>query len=94
MKISKLVLNFIQEQFNFSKLDPTTNGNTLVTRRSDIPCSFIIQIPTAELLESERNLLKAFRTYFNKTWLSGNNNLSLFYYEKATNNGAESYHKH
>ena len=43
------------------------------------PVYLLFELPTAELLESERNLVKAFRTYFNKTWLSGNNNLSVFY---------------
>ena len=57
------------------------------------PVYLLLELPTTDLLEAEKNLVKAFRTYFNRTWLSGNDNLSVFYYEQATNNGAESYHK-
>ena len=32
-------------------------------------------------------------SYFHKFWIFGSPNLSVFYYEKAPNNGAESYHK-
>ena len=57
------------------------------------PVYLLLELPTTDLLEAEKNPVKAFRTYFNRTWLSGNNNLSVFYYEQATYNGAESYHK-
>ena len=57
------------------------------------PVYLLLKLPTTDLLEAEKNLVKAFRTHFNRTWLSGNNNLSVFYYEQATNNGAESYHE-
>ena len=52
-----------------------------------------LDIPLADLLDSEKELVHKFKSYFNKFWINGNANLSVFYYEKATNNGAESYHK-
>ena len=56
------------------------------------PVYMLLELPITELLDSEKHFVKPFRSYYNKTWLSGKNNLSVFYYEKATN-GAESYHK-
>ena len=52
-----------------------------------------LELPLLGLLDSEKELVKLFISYFNRTWINGNVNLSVFYYEKATNNGAESYHK-
>ena len=52
-----------------------------------------LELPLLGLLDSEKELVKIFRSYFNRTWINGNVNLSVFYFEKATNNGAESYHK-
>ena len=45
------------------------------------------------LTPAELELVGSFKKYFVKTWLDGNENLSVFYYEFSTNNGAESYHK-
>ena len=52
-----------------------------------------LELPTSELGDSAKELIKKFRTYLNRTWISGNVSLSVFYYENATNNGPESYHK-
>ena len=54
---------------------------------------FSLELPLLGLLDSAKELVKLFISYFNRTWINGNVNLSVFYYEKATNNGAESYHK-
>ena len=74
-------------------MDPTIDGIALATREEIFPVYLSLELSITELLESEKNMVIVFRTYFNKTWLSGNINLSVFYYEQATNNGAESYHK-
>ena len=52
-----------------------------------------LELPLLGLLDSEKELVKIFRSNFNRTWINGNVNLSVFYFEKATNNGEESYHK-
>ena len=52
-----------------------------------------LELPTSELDDSAKELIKYFRTYLNRTWICGNVSLSVFYYENATNNGPESYHK-
>lgn len=52
-----------------------------------------LELPLLGFLDSEKELVRIFRRYFNRTWIHGNENLSFFHYEKATNNGAESYHK-
>ena len=52
-----------------------------------------LELPLLELLDSEKELVKLFISNFNRTWINGNVNLSVFYYTKAKNNGAESYHK-
>ena len=44
------------------------------------------------LTTAELELVSSFKKYFVKTWLDGSENLSVFYYEFSTNNGAESYH--
>ena len=45
------------------------------------------------LLYAERELIHRFNNYFHKFWINGSANLSVFYHEKSTNNGPESYHK-
>ena len=40
-----------------------------------------------------KELIRRFNSYFHKFWINGSANLSVFYYEKAANNGVESYHK-
>ena len=52
-----------------------------------------LEIPSLGLLNSEKEMVKRFRIYFTKRWINEHGNLSVFYYENATNNGAESYHK-
>ena len=52
-----------------------------------------LELQLLGLLDSEKELVKLFISYFNITWINGNVNLSVFYYTKAKNNGAESYHK-
>ena len=45
------------------------------------------------VIDSDNELIKRFRRYFNTTWMDGHVNISVFYHETATNNGAETYHK-
>ena len=52
-----------------------------------------LEMPLTGLLDAEKELVHRFKSNFNRTWMNGSDNLSVFYYEKATNNGAESYHK-
>ena len=40
----------------------------------------------------ELELVNTFKRYFAKTWIDGNQSLSVFYTDVMTNNGAESYH--
>ena len=54
---------------------------------------FSLELTLLGLQDSEKELINIFRSYFNKIWINRNVNLSVFYYEKTTNNGAESYHK-
>ena len=49
-----------------------------------------LELPTSEIEGSTKELIKQFRTYLNRTWIYGNINLSVLYYEYATNNAAES----
>ena len=82
------------KQTNFQKVDPKSNGFAFSSRRADsFYLSFISSNPLLGLVDSEKELVKIFRSYFNRTWINGNVNLSVFYFEKATNNGAESYHE-
>ena len=92
-KGSEIGLNIIvQEESHFSKMDPSINGTSLVEEEI-YPVYLLLELPTTDLLEAEKNLVKAFGTIFNRTCLSANNNLSVFYYEQGKTNGAESYHK-
>ena len=52
-----------------------------------------LEIPSIGIDDAEKELIKKFRSYFHRTWIIGHENLSVFIYENATNNGAESYHK-
>ena len=52
-----------------------------------------LEMPLAGFSDAEKELIHRFKSYFHKFWINGSANLSVFYYEKATNNGAESYHK-
>ena len=52
-----------------------------------------LEMPLAGFLDAEKERIHRFKSYFHKFWINGSTNLSVFYYEKATNNGAESYHK-
>ena len=52
-----------------------------------------LELPTSKLEDSAKELIKKFRIYLNRTWISGNVSHSVFYYENATNNGPESHHK-
>ena len=49
--------------------------------------------PIFQIDDSTKELITKFRMYLNRTWITGNINLSVFYYENTTNNGVESYHK-
>ena len=46
------------------------------------PIYLLLELPITELLDSEKHLVKAFRSYFNKTWLRGDSNLSVFIMKK------------
>ena len=50
------------------------------------------EMPLSGLLDVKK-LICRFNSYFHKFWINGSANLSVFYYEKAANNGVESYHK-
>ena len=51
------------------------------------------EIPSIGIDDAEKEVIKKFTSYFHRTWIIGHENLSVFIYENATNNGAESYHK-
>ena len=38
----------------------------------------LLELPLAELLDSEKELVRSFRNYFNKTWITGNINFQSF----------------
>ena len=63
----------------------------LLPEEDILPVYLSMEIPSTGLTEKE--LVNKFRKYFSKTWLIGKFDLSVFIYENATNNGAESYHK-
>ena len=59
----------------------------------DIKCTFQAMHPhLTELSELELELVDSFKRYFVKNWIDGSHNLSVFFTEVMTNNGAESYH--
>ena len=65
----------------------------LLPEEDILPVYLSMAIPSTDLNDTEKELVNKFRNYFSRTWLIGKINLSVFIYENATNNGAESYHK-
>ena len=57
------------------------------------PTYLASHMPLVGLTPAELELVSSLKKYFAKTWLDGNESLSVFYYNFSTNNGAESYHK-
>ena len=58
-----------------------------------LPVYLSMEIPSTGLNYTENELVNKFRKYFSKTWLIGKFDPSVFNYENATKNGAESYYK-
>ena len=56
------------------------------------PTFLEINLELNGLTDEELQLVNSFKKYFTKTWINGSENLSVFYNEVTTNNGAESYH--
>ena len=54
---------------------------------------FAIKKSFVDLTLTEMELVKSLENYFYKTWIDGNESMSVFYYQFSTNNNAESYHK-
>ena len=54
---------------------------------------FAIKKSFVDLTPTEMELVKSLENYFYKTWIDGNESMSVFYYQFSTNNNAESYHK-
>lgn len=50
-------------------------------------------LPLVGFTELELDLIHSFKKYFAKNWINGGQNMSVFYSDTMTNNGAESYHK-
>ena len=44
------------------------------------------------LTDVDLKLINSFKKYFTKTWIDGNESLSVFYNKTTTNNGVQSYH--
>ena len=65
----------------------------LLPEEDILPVYLSMEIPSTGLNDTEKELVNKFRKYFSKTWLIGKFDLSVFIYENATNNGAESYHE-
>ena len=93
-KVQKLSLTILYKKNpNFRKWVRQLLALPWLPEEEIYPVYLSLEIPITDLVDSEKAFVKALRTLFSKTWLSRNNPLSVFYYEKATNNGAESYHK-
>ena len=71
-------------------MDPKTNP--LLPEEEIPPVYRSLETPHG-VFDSDNELIKRFRRYFNTTWIDGYVNISLFYHETATNSGAETYHK-
>ena len=65
-------------------------GVTLHPEEDILPAFLSLEIPSVDSPDLEKEMIKKFRIYFTKTWINDHHNLSVFYYENATNNGAES----
>ena len=68
-------------------------GLPLLPEEEILPVFLSLEIPSVDLLDPEKEMIRKFRMYFTKTWIYDHRSFSVFYYENATNNGAESYHK-
>ena len=56
------------------------------------PTYLAIHLPLIGLTESELQMCGTLKSYFSKVWIEASVDISVFYYEFSTNNGAESYH--
>ena len=50
---------------------------------------FAIKKSFVDLTLTELELVKSLEHYFCKTWIDGNENMSIFYYQFSTNNNAQ-----
>ena len=93
-KVQKLGLSklYKQNQF-FSIWIRRIMALPLLPEEDILPVYLSMARPSNDLNDTEKELVNKFRNYFSRTWLIGKINLSVFIYENATNNGAESYHK-
>ena len=92
-RILKIGLSKLYNKQNFQKVDPNVMALPFLPEEQIRSTYLSFELPLLGLLDSEKELVKIFRSYFNRTWINGYVNLSVSYFEKATNNGAESYHK-
>ena len=73
-------------------MDTSVDGFAIFIRRRNSTYFFEINLELNGLTDVELQLVNSFKKYFTKTWINGSENLSVFYNEVTTNNGAESYH--
>ena len=64
-----------------------------LTEEDILPTYLDLELSLSGLTDNELQLVSTFKKYISKNWMNGSENLSVFYYEFSTNNGAESYHK-
>ena len=74
-------------------MDTEFNGFAFLPEEHIRSTYLSLELPSLGLIDPEKELVKILGIDFNRTWINGNVNLSVVYYDKATNNGAKSYHK-
>ena len=94
-RVQKLDLSKLyQRNQSFSMWIRKIMALPLLPEKEEIRSVYLsLEIPSIGIDDAEKELIKKFRSYFHRTWIIGHENLSVFIYENATNNGAESYHK-
>ena len=93
-KIKKLGLSKLYKQNQiFTLWIRKIMALNFASRRGLLPVYLYMEIQSTGLNDTEKELVNNFIKYCSKTWLIGKFDLSVFIYENATNNGAESYHK-